>query len=321
MKVSIITPNYNGKDFLNTYFKSLNSQIDYIEELIIIDNGSIDGSVEFIKEEISHSNLNIKLIENELNSGFSKAINQGIAIAESEFLFLLNNDTELGEDAIFNLLSCLKKSSNAFSVSSKMVQFNNRNVIDDAGDEYTLFAWTKKAGDGLSIDNYSTKREIFSSCAGAALYRKSGFEIIGGFDENFFAYMEDVDIAFRAQINGLKNYYCPNAIVYHIGSGTSGTRYNSFKIKLAARNNVWLVYKNFPVILKIINFIFLFLGFFIKYLFFLSKGYGKPYLNGLKEGLSLRTKLEKTQYDSKNIKNYFKIEWKLIVNTFFLWRK
>ena len=321
MKVSIITPNYNGKDFLDTYFKSLNSQIDYIGEVIIIDNGSTDGSLEFINQEINHSNLNIKLIENKSNLGFAKAVNQGISIAKSEFLFLLNNDVELEKKAIFNLVNCLKTSSNAFSVSSKMVQFNNRNLIDDAGDEYTLFAWTKKAGDGLSIDNYSIKREIFSSCGGAALYRKSVFEIIGGFDENFFAYMEDVDIALRSQINGLKNYYCPEAIVYHIGSGSSGSRYNPFKIRLAARNNVWVVYKNFPIILKIINFVFLFVGFLIKFLFFSFKGYGKVYLDGLKEGLSSRNQIEKVKFNSKNTKNYFKLEWKLIVNTFYLWRK
>ena len=210
---------------------------------------------------------------------------------------------------------------NPFSIQSKMIQHYNRKLMDDAGDEYTILAWTKKIGDGQPIERYNEKREIFSSCAGAALYRKSVLEEIGLFDDNFFAYVEDIDLAYRSQIYGYKNYFCPNSIVYHYGSGTSGSRYNEFKIKLAARNNVFLIYKNFPILQKIINFIFLFLGFSIKYLFFVRKGYGSIYLDGVKEGLGNRKKLTKTPFLRKNWKNYFKIEWKLIKNTFNYLRK
>ena len=164
--------------------------------------------------------------------------------------------------------------------------------------------------------NYDEIYEIFSSCAGAAMYNKAILNKIGLFDENFFAYMEDVDLSYRAKINGYKNLFCPDSVVYHIGSATSGSRYNKFKVKLAARNNVWTVYKNFPVPQKILNFIFLFLGFLIKYLFFVKKGFGKTYLEGLKEGLKTRNKIDKVKFNRKNTGNYFKIEWKLIVNTF-----
>ena len=94
-----------------------------------------------------------------------------------------------------------------------------------------------------------------------------------------------------------------------------GSRYNEFKVRLAARNNVWVVYKNIPIPLKIINFIFLFFGFLIKYLFFVKKGFGSIYLAGIKEGLSTRNKIEKTRFKSENIKNYLKIEYRLIINT------
>ena len=127
--------------------------------------------------------------------------------------------------------------------------------------------------------------------------------------------MEDVDLAIRSRIYGYKNLLCPEAIVYHIGSATSGSRYNEFKVKLAARNNVWVVYKNLPIPLKIVNFIFLFLGFFIKYVFFVKKGFGSTYLGGVKEGLSTRGKIDKVGFQTKNTKNYFKIEYKLIINT------
>ena len=135
------------------------------------------------------------------------------------------------------------------------------------------------------------------------------------FDSEFFAYMEDVDLAVRSKINGYVNLLCPAAVVYHIGSATSGSRYNDFKVKLAARNNIWTVYKNLPVPMKIVNFIFLFLGFFIKYLFFKRKGFGKTYLEGIREGIKTRSKVKKTPFKWKNFKNYFKLEYRLIINT------
>jgi GT2 family glycosyltransferase len=133
--------------------------------------------------------------------------------------------------------------------------------------------------------------------------------------------MEDVDLAIRSQIYGYRNLLCPDAIVYHIGSATSGSRYNEFKVRIAARNNVWTVYKNLPIPLKIINFIFLFFGFAIKYIFFLKKGFGSIYLEGIKEGLSTKSKIEKVNFKKSNLKNYFRLEYKLIINTLKFLRK
>ncbi len=322
MKVSVVTPNYNGLKFLNSYFETLLIQSRFIEEIIIIDNASTDGSVEFIEEFIRSPNypIDIILIRNDENLGFAPAVNQGIKIAKSEYVYSVNNDVELEWNALEEIIKAMDESialgENPFSFQSKMIQHHNRKLIDDAGDEYTILAWTKKIGDGQPVERYDEKREIFSSCAGAALYRKSVLEEIDLFDEDFFAYVEDIDLSYRAQIYGYSNYFCPNSIVYHYGSATSGSRYNEFKIKLAARNNVYLIYKNFPIIQKIINFIFLFIGFAIKYLFFVRKGYGSLYLEGIKEGLRNRKKLNKTPFLRKNWKNYFKIEWKLIKNIF-----
>ena len=110
--------------------------------------------------------------------------------------------------------------------------------------------------------------------------------------------------------------YCPDAIVYHHGSGTTGSRYNEFKIGLAARNNIYVAYKNMPWPQFYLNIVFLLLGFFIKYLFFIRRGQGKFYLEGLKEGFNSLDKVEKITYKSSNLVNYFKIEWILIRNTF-----
>ena len=312
MKVSIITPNYNGVEFLDKYFKSLSQDSDYIGEVIIIDNGSTDSSLDYIKKNTF--SFPVVVIENNENLGFAPAVNQGILKSKYDYIFSLNNDTEVKKGSIKAMLDLICD-DDVFSVQAKMLQAQNKKLIDDAGDEYNLLGWTKKIGENQNSDNYSQIFEIFSSCAGAALYKKSVFTEIGLFDDNFFAYMEDVDLAIRSQIYGYKNLMCPDAIVYHIGSATSGSRYNEFKVKIAARNNVWTVYKNLPIPLKIINFIFLFLGFTIKYIFFLKKGFGSIYIEGIKEGLSEKSKIEKVNFKKSNLKNYFRLEYKLIINT------
>ena len=321
MKVSVVTPNYNGKDFLYAYFESLIKNSNEIGEVIIVDNGSRDGSQEFIRNYREKVDFPIVLIENSQNLGFAEAVNQGISKARYDYIFSLNNDTVVEKSAILELLNLLNTEERIFSVSSKMVQFNNPELIDDAGDDYTLLAYTKKRGNNQNLNKFIEVSEVFSSCAGAALYRKDLLEELGGFDSEFFAYMEDVDLGYRARINGYKNLFCPNAVVYHIGSATTGSQYNEFKVRLAARNNVWVVYKNLPIPQKIVNILFLFLGFLIKYVFFLKKGFGPTYLNGLKEGLKTRNKIKKVEFKSKNWKNYFKIEYELIKNTFKLLKR
>lgn len=321
MKVSVVTPNYNGKDFLYAYFESLIKNSNEIGEVIIVDNGSSDGSQEFIRNYREKVDFPIVLIENSQNLGFAEAVNQGISKARHDYIFSLNNDTVVEKSAILELLNLLNTDERVFSASSKLVQFNNPELIDDAGDDYTLLAYTKKRGNNQNLNKFIEVSEVFSSCAGAALYRKGLLEELGGFDSEFFAYMEDVDLGYRARINGYKNLFCPNAVVYHIGSATTGSQYNEFKVRLAARNNVWVVYKNLPIPQKIVNILFLFLGFLIKYVFFLNKGFGPTYLNGLKEGLKTRNKIKKVEFKSKNWKNYFKIEYELIKNTFKLLKR
>lgn len=314
MRVSVVTPNYNGKKFLKTFFESLDNDSELIGEVIIVDNGSTDNSKEYIRS--NSFNFPVRIIENSENMGFAPAVNQGIMEAQHEYIFSLNNDTEVKKGSIKALADLISSDENIFSVQSKMLQYDNKELIDDVGDEYNLLAWTKKTGENHNTNEYTEVCEIFSACAGAAMYKKSLLGEIGMFDDNFFAYMEDVDLAIRSRINGYRNLLCPDAVVYHIGSATSGSRYNEFKVRLAARNNVWVVHKNLPIPLKILNFIFLFLGFLIKYLFFKRKGFGPIYLSGIREGLSTRGKINKVKFKSGNIKNYFKIEYRLIINTF-----
>ena len=129
-------------------------------------------------------------------------------------------------------------------------------------------------------------------------------------------YLEDIDIGYRARIYGYYNMYCPTALVYHVGSGTSGSKYNAFKVKLAARNNLYLNYKNMPILQLIINFIPLAIGYFIKYLFFCKIGFGKEYKEGFTEGLKTAKNQKKVKFQFKHLGNYFIIEIDLFRHTF-----
>ncbi len=311
IQVSIIIPNFNGKQYLKDCLNSIKKQNFSLYEVIIIDNGSTDESVEYIKDNYDE----FTLIQNRENLGFATAVNQGIKASNAEYVFLLNNDTELEVECVSKLLNCIDKDETIFAVSSKMIQNQNRNLIDDAGDEYTILGFTQKVGNNRSTEFYQRKREIFSACAGAAIYRRNIFDIIGYFDENFFAYMEDLDISYRARIYGFKCVYCPEAVVYHHVSATSGSKYNTFKIRLAARNNVYVPYKNMPWPQLILNLLFLILGFLIKYLVFLKKGHGNDYIAGLKEGLTSLDTIDRIRYKNGRLTNYLSIEWILIKNT------
>ena len=210
MKVSVVTPNYNGERFLKTFLESLNEDSEYIGEVIIIDNGSSDSSIDYLKN--NKFNFPLVLIENKENVGFSPAVNQGIRKAKNSLIFSINNDTEIKKGSIKKLIDLINSSDDIFSVQAKMLQYNNKDLIDDVGDEYNLLAWTKKVGENHKSSEYVEVRDIFSSCAGAAMYNKSILEEIGLFDDNFFAYMEDVDLAIRSRINGYRNLLCPEAI-------------------------------------------------------------------------------------------------------------
>ena len=144
MKVSVITPNYNGVEFLDKYFKSLDQDNEYIGEVIIIDNGSNDSSLDYIEK--NSFSFPIVVIKNNENLGFAPAVNQGILKSKYDYIFSLNNDTELKKGSIKSMLDLIQE-EDVFSVQAKMLQARNKQLIDDAGDEYNLLGWTKKIGE------------------------------------------------------------------------------------------------------------------------------------------------------------------------------
>ncbi len=307
---TVIIPNYNGLKFLDECIRSLDAQTYRNFRILVVDNGSTDGSVEWLKE---HGIETIFLAE---NTGFSGAVNTGIRAADTPYVILLNNDTRADEYYVAELVRAIGRSDRIFSVSSRMIQMYQPQLMDDAGDMYSLLGWAYQRGVGQEIHRYRKPCRVFSACAGAAIYRREVFQEIGYFDEMHFAYLEDLDVGYRARIAGYDNVYCPAATVWHVGSGTSGSKYNSFKVKLAARNNVYVNYKNMPYLQLFINAVPIAAGIFVKYLFFRKIGYGKDYMEGLKEGLRTARTCKKVPYRPEHLKNYLAIEMELIAGTF-----
>ena len=283
--------------------------------VLVVDNGSIDGSVQLLVERWPQ----VERILLSENTGFCHAVNEGIRCAKSPYVILLNNDTKVKSGFIKSLYEAIEEDAKLFSVSAQMLMWDRPELVDDAGDQYCVLGWAFARGKGRPAAVYGRFAQVFSACGGAAIYRRSVFEEIGLFDENHFAYLEDLDIGYRARIYGYRNAYQPEAKVLHFGSASSGSRYNEFKTTLASANNVYVIGKNMPFLQLLINLPFLSVGFFIKTLFFWKKGMGVLYLRGLKKGLRLVLSEEgrkhRVPFCSKHFKNYLAIQWALYVNT------
>ena len=316
MKSTVIIPNYNGIEYLKQCLPSLWEKDTVTGNICIVDNGSTDGSQQWIKENYPE----IQLVELAENTGFCHAVNVGIEASQTPYVILLNNDTEVLPGFVKYLEEAMERSDKVFSVSARMLDMKKKELLDGAGDLYCALGWAFARGKGRPAEKYYFQpSEIFSACGGAAIYRREILKEIGCFDENHFAYLEDCDLGYRAQIYGYRNYYEPKAMVYHAGSASSGSRYNDFKVKLAARNSIYLIYKNMPLGQLILNLPLLLPGFLLKYLFFVKKGLAKSYREGIREGFRLckekRGRDNKIPFRFSRFKNYLRIQVFLWKNT------
>lgn len=315
MKTTIIIPNYNGIEYLENCLISLQKCEPFDFHIIVVDNGSTDGCVELLKEKFPK----VETVLLSDNTGFAPAVNRGLERVKTPYALLLNNDVTVEADFVKRMELAMDEHDSCFSVSAKMLMMQKPELLDGAGDLYCALGWAFALGKGKSAaEHYTKPAKIFSSCGGAVIYRMDILHKIGFFDENHFAYLEDVDLGWRARIHGYENRYEPSAIVYHAGSAFSGSRYNDFKINLSSRNSIYLILKNMPLLQILINLPFLILGFLIKIAFFIKKGYGKTYCKGLLKGFKLyfskegRTK--KVSFKCSNLKNYLIIEIELLWN-------
>lgn len=244
--VSVIIPNWNGKKFLKGCLDSLLTS-DYPQvQVVIVDNGSKDGSVEFLQEQYP----GVKLVTFPHNTGFSVAVNAGITNSEGEFVALLNNDTVVEANWITEMVSVMKEHPEIGSTGCKMLAYDDHSLLDGAGDGYRRGGLPGRIGHReRDLGQFDASRYILGPCGGAALYRRSMLDDIGLFDDDYFAYLEDVDIGLRAQSAGYKCLYVPSAVMYHLGCGTTGSGYHPLVVKLSAQNNWNTIVKNIPLAL------------------------------------------------------------------------
>lgn len=314
-KVSFIIVNYNGKKYLEECLNSIISQTYKNYEIIVVDNGSSDGSVEFLDKQKYID----KLIKLKKNYGFAKANNIAISNAVGNYIALINNDLVLEKNWLKECIITFEKYSqkDIGIVATKILQYFNRTNIDSAGVEYLPFGAIKDYKD-LSKDEIivNKEKEVFGACAAAAVYKKDMLDKIGLFDEKFFAYFEDSDLNFRAQLMGYNCFYNPNAISYHIGSAT-GIKNSKFYVLNGRRNIEYMFFINMQGYLLYKYFFIHFLYEFINLIYFISIGRGSSFIKAklqflfnLKYIINRRIKLRNLIKKEGKLNNIKKVEEK-----------
>lgn len=280
--VDIIIPNLNGKKFLETCLASIPGSFFSAGRVIVVDNGSTDGSVAYLNE---HYPL-VEIVAFSENQGFSPAVNAGIRAGQSPLVFLLNNDTELEKGCLEALVEAAGTHEEAF-FSPKMLSYDNRQVLDGAGDGYLRGGAGYRLGTmEQDTGDYDTSRRVFGACAGAVLYRREMLNEIELFDEDFFAYLEDVDLNLRANRSGFFCRYIPEARVYHIGSATTGSKINATTVRLSTRNSLYILGKHYSAGLFLACFPAIVLYQFFWFLFVVKKSQFGAYFMGLLQGMA-----------------------------------
>jgi GT2 family glycosyltransferase len=237
---SIIIPNWNGIEHLPGCLDSLRAQTYSHTEVILVDNGSTDGSQALVTGQYPE----VQLVDLDRNLGLTGANNIGFDTASGEILISLNNDTGVHPRFVEALVNALMEHPQAGMAAAKMLLFDRRDHIHSAGDGYGI--------DGIPFNRGVWQRDegqfdepgwIFGGCGGAVAYRRAMLDDIGGFDESFFMYCEDVDLNWRAQLAGWRCWYAPQAVVYHKLSATGGGPIASY---YTGRNTLWVIAKNYP---------------------------------------------------------------------------
>lgn len=211
--VSAVVLNYDGRELLQVILPSLARQSYGAIETIVVDNGSHDDSVEWLRREWPQ----VELVAIPENIGVTPALNVCLRAGKGEFVALFNNDMELDRDCVAELVRALQQHPDASCAAAKLLDFYERGVLDGAGDMFTWGGEALRRGKGeRDAGQYDEPRAVFGACGGAALYRRSVIEDVGLLDEALFANYEDVDWSFRAQLAGYECRFVPSAIAYHM---------------------------------------------------------------------------------------------------------
>ncbi len=250
--VSVVVLNHNGLSYLGDCLASLAAQSYQPLEVILVDNGSADGSADWVRTQ--HPEVHLLCLN--ANMGFAAGNNCGFRVARGSCVALLNNDATAAPDWIENLVLAAEQHPEYGMFGSKILLRDAPERVDKAGHLMYWDGQNKGRGSGeLDGKEFDQPVEIFFPDGCAALYRRSLLEDIGGFDEKFFAYGDDADLGIRARLRGWKAYYVPQARVWHRHSATTGV-YSPQKIFWVERNRFWLALKSFPPSLLLISPVF-----------------------------------------------------------------
>lgn len=255
-QVSIIILNWNGKPLLKDCLDSLRNQGFRDFEAVVVDNGSSDGSAAYLREAYPW----VRLVALQENTGFAGGNNRAFAECSGRFIVTLNNDTKLEPDFLAAMVAAAEADPCIGMVAAKMLNFYQPGRIDSVGVRVTASGMGQNIGVGeQDRGQYDAPLDVFGPCAGAALYRREMLEQVGFFDPAFFAYYEDLDLAWRGRLAGWRAVTAPNAVVYHVHSATSG-KMSPFTVYQVQRNKWFVLLKDWPaaLLLKYSPLIFLF---------------------------------------------------------------
>jgi len=240
--VSIIVVNWNGRHHLQLCLSSLFAQTYPNFEIILVDNGSTDGSQTFVREQFP----NVRLMALRQNVGFASGNNVGIRASTADYIATVNNDTKVDPNWLTALVETAEANPQVGMCAAKLLFWDRPDVINSAGIclDRAGIAWDRLGGQ-LNSATQSPPMPVFGASGGAALYRRTMLDQIGLFDEDFFAYLEDVDLAWRARLAGWDCLYVDTAVVLHHHSATA-IEGSPFKNKLLGRNKIWTILKNYP---------------------------------------------------------------------------
>ena len=245
--ISIIIVAWNSAESLPRCLDCLSLQTFQDFEVILIDNGSHDDGTNELEKKYPGLDLHIERLTK--NLGFASANNRGARHARGTWLALLNADAFPEPDWLEKILQAAKQYPEFSFFTSRQIQFHQPDLLDGSGDDYHISGLAWRRFYNYQARNYGfEEEEVFSACGAAAIYPRDDFLKVGGFDEHYFSYFEDVDLSFRLRLAGRRCLYVPQAVVYHIGSASSG-KVSDFVIYHGHRNLVWTYFKNMPGIL------------------------------------------------------------------------
>lgn len=241
---SVLIVNYNAGDLLQAAINSLKNQTFRDFEVVIVDNDSEDASAENLDTDGLPA---IRVLREKHNHGFARGNNLAAQTASGKWLALLNPDATADENWLMEIHAATKRHETCRVFACSQINMDKPGLLDGAGDAYFAFGIPWRGGFEHPISELpSTDSHCFSPCGASAIYERPLFLDIGGFDERFFCYCEDVDLGIRLQLSGEKCVFLPDAVIHHKGSATSG-RYSYFTMYHGFRNRTWAYIKNMPL--------------------------------------------------------------------------